>query len=178
MSKARVNSNWKFIPTPGHTSVVSLVSLTVSVSVSVPVSVFVFAFVLGFGSTSFAQSVNEKANEKPVNSKKSTVTTTITTTVSEGAGDDDTSKTNETVLTATFGTKSTSGSSGLAGCKTEELAKTLIKELKSDCSAWLKDRKSDLKDKYLTGSCQESCTDCSMGLRRCVVDGLVHYTSK
>jgi hypothetical protein len=81
----------------------------------------------------------------------------------------------ESEITAKFGSKATSG---MAGCKTEDLSQKLVRELKSDCSAWLKDRKTELKGKYLTGSCEESCDDCGMHLQRCSVNGVVRYTVK
>lgn len=81
----------------------------------------------------------------------------------------------ESEITAKFGSKATSG---MAGCKTEDLSQKLVRNLKSDCAAWLKDRKAELKGKYLTGSCEESCADCGMHLQRCVVDGVVRYTVK
>ena len=105
-------------------------------------------------------------------------TTTIITKESEGDDDDAipvpeiAEEPKESVKTATFGSK---GQSGTAGCKTEELSKGAIKDLKADCSAWVKDQKSELKSKFLTSSCDESCDDCGMSLRRCSVTGSVHY---
>ncbi|HVK61898.1 MAG TPA: hypothetical protein VM432_10125 [Bdellovibrionales bacterium] len=78
----------------------------------------------------------------------------------------------ETEMTATFGSTSTSG---LNGCKTEELSKDVIKELKSDCNAWVKDQKADLKDRFRTSKCEEKCSDCAASLRRCNVLGTVRY---
>ncbi len=46
----------------------------------------------------------------------------------------------ESELSASFGSTATTG---YAGCKTEELAKTAVKELKADCNAWIKDQKTD-----------------------------------
>jgi hypothetical protein len=81
----------------------------------------------------------------------------------------------ESEITAKFGSRATSG---MSGCKTDDLSQKLVRELKSDCSAWLKDRKAELKGKYLTGSCEESCDDCGMHLQRCSVNGAVRYTVK
>lgn len=104
-------------------------------------------------------------------------TTTITTVESEGEdwptdASPSPSPIQESEITATFGSKATTG---MAGCKTEELSKNVIKELKADCKAWLKDQKADLKNRYSTGVCEESCSDCSMGLQRCNVKGTVRY---
>lgn len=81
----------------------------------------------------------------------------------------------DAVKSVVFGSR---GQSGLAGCKTEDLSKTVVKDLKSDCSAWLKDQKTDLKSKYLSGSCEDQCEDCGMSLRRCHVVGTMHYLLK
>lgn len=115
--------------------------------------------------TAFAEEAVVKDGSK--SKSKKTITTTITTTENGEVSNDD-----DRVLTARFGA---TGGTGLAGCKTEELLKGLLKELKDDCSAWIKDRKADLKDKFLTGSCEEKCESCNRGLRRCHVEGLVHY---
>lgn len=110
------------------------------------------------------------------------ITRKRTTTVTEKEENiqEDESPTNaelpkESEITAKFGSKATSG---MSGCKTEELSQKLVRDLKSDCSAWLKDRKAELKGKYLTGSCDESCDDCGMHLQRCSVNGVVRYTIK
>jgi hypothetical protein len=111
---------------------------------------------------------------------KKTTTTTTTTDIDTGDDDDgddqaaaDTSdRPTESELTATFGAQATTG---YAGCKTEELAKAAIKELKSDCNAWIKDQKTDLKANYRTGVCEEKCSDCQAGLRRCNVVGTIRY---
>lgn len=106
-------------------------------------------------------------------------TTTITTVETEGATDDEATPapTSETItddeLTNVFGPTATTG---MTGCKTEELAKSAVRELKSDCGAWLKDQKSQLRDRYVTGTCEEQCSDCQMHLRRCAVKGMVRYS--
>jgi hypothetical protein len=64
---------------------------------------------------------------------------------------------------------------GPTQCKTEAIAKEAVKDLKSECNTWIKERKNDLGAKFLTGTCNDSCTDCTMGLKRCQVNGLVHY---
>jgi hypothetical protein len=111
-------------------------------------------------------------------------TTTVITKESEGDQDGDvvapiadpvSAEPKESVKTATFGSK---GQSGTAGCKTDDLAKSAVKDLKTDCSAWVKDQKSELKGKFLTSSCDESCDDCGMSLRRCSVTGAIHYLLK
>lgn len=114
--------------------------------------------------------------EAPAHVKK----TTITVKESEKDGDDEpspspTPEEKERVKTATFGSKSQTGT---LGCKTEDLIKDVIKGLKADCTAWVKDQKADLKTRYLTSSCEESCADCGMGLQRCTVVGTVHYFIK
>ena len=64
---------------------------------------------------------------------------------------------------------------GPTACKTQDLARELIRDLKVECNAWLKERKADLGSKYQTGTCGEECTDCTMGLKRCSVNGVAHY---
>lgn len=110
--------------------------------------------------------------------KTTTTTTTVETTTIESDGVEEEAASTETTakddeITTVFGSTATTG---LAGCKTEELSKTTVRDLKSDCSAWMKDQKAQLKDKYLTGTCEEQCSDCSMGLRRCSVKGSVRYS--
>lgn len=107
---------------------------------------------------------------------------TITIKESEGTTDDDKPASTgpvteevEKVKTATFGSRS---QSGMAGCKTEELLKDAIKDLKADCGAWVKDQKAELKSRFLTSSCEEICDDCGTGLRRCHVLGTISYVLK
>lgn len=106
-------------------------------------------------------------------------TTTVTEVESEGEDEttEDPSATptpvTESEITTKFGSKATTGT---AGCKTEELAKGVVRDLKSDCAAWLKDQKSQLKGRYLTGTCEEDCNDCGMSLQRCNVNGTVRYS--
>lgn len=64
---------------------------------------------------------------------------------------------------------------GPTACKTQDLAKELVRDLKAECQTWLKERKSDLGTKYQTGTCSEQCSDCTMGLKRCSVAGEAHY---
>jgi hypothetical protein len=64
---------------------------------------------------------------------------------------------------------------GPTACKTSDLAKELVKDLKGECQVWVKERKADLGTKYQTGTCSEKCSDCTMGLKRCSVAGVVHY---
>lgn len=110
-------------------------------------------------------------------------TTTITTIEAESDDVDDEelpdnqgAPEREGVMTAVFG--GSSGQSGLAGCKTDNLSKNLIKDLKADCQAWVKDQKAELKKRFLTSSCEESCEDCGMSLKRCHVNGTVKYLLK
>ena len=65
---------------------------------------------------------------------------------------------------------------GPTACKTQDIAREMIRELKTECNTWLKERKSDLGSKYQTGTCGEECTDCTMGLKRCSVNGVAHYS--
>lgn len=109
-------------------------------------------------------------------------TTTITVKESEGNADDDKPTSTgpvteevEKVKTATFGARS---QTGMAGCKTDEVLKDAIKDLKADCGAWVKDQKSELKSRFLTSSCEEICDDCGMSLRRCTVLGTISYVLK
>lgn len=125
-----------------------------------------------FGSTAFAQSGSTKVRKQ---------TTTIITKESESDVDEEEVKTEptteprENVKTVTFGSRNQSGT---AGCKTEALSKPLIKDLKADCNAWVKDQKAELKSRFQTSSCEESCSDCGMSLQRCNVIGTVHYIVK
>lgn len=124
-----------------------------------------------------AASANAEAVKKV---KKSS--TTITTVESEGEDDGDTAapaaptaEPTEKEITAVFGSKS---QSGMAGCKTEDAKKQVVKDLKGDCNAWIKDQKADLKSRYLTSSCEEKCEDCGMSLLRCSVVGTIRYIVK
>lgn len=78
----------------------------------------------------------------------------------------------ETEISTIFGSKATTST---AGCKTEELNKGVIRDLKGDCKAWVKDQKADLKKRFRTSTCEESCTDCGVSLQRCTVTGTVRY---
>jgi hypothetical protein len=109
-------------------------------------------------------------------------TTTVISSESESDGEDlsaDVTKPigepTEKEMSAVFGSKS---QTGMAGCKTEELRKSAVKDLKGDCNAWIKDQKADLKSRYLNSSCEEKCEDCGMSLQRCFVTGTIHYTVK
>ena len=64
---------------------------------------------------------------------------------------------------------------GPTSCKVQDLAKEQVRDLKTECQAWLKERKADLGTKYQTGTCSEKCSDCTMGLKRCSVQGEAHY---
>lgn len=75
-------------------------------------------------------------------------------------------------LTQTFGSTATTGT---AGCKTEALSKSVIKDLKRECADWAKEQKSDLGKNYLGNTCEDSCDDCGMSLVRCKVTGTVRY---
>lgn len=112
--------------------------------------------------------------------------TTVTTTQSNTEGDEYSesalapavttatysNEISESEVSTVFGSQATSG---LAGCKTEELSKGVVKGLKDDCRAWVKDQKGDLGRRFLTSSCEETCTDCGMSLERCNVTGTVRY---
>ena len=110
-----------------------------------------------------------------------TMTTTTTTTHDhDDVADDDSDSVYvddlepiDRIVEETFGSRS---GSGMTGCKTEDRANDTIKGLKSDCNAWIKDRKAELKDKFVTASCKEKCDDCGMSMQRCAVTGIVHYT--
>ena len=64
---------------------------------------------------------------------------------------------------------------GPSQCKTQDLSKEVAKELRAECDGWVKERKADLGNKYITGTCTEACEECNMGLRRCSYKGTVHY---
>lgn len=108
-------------------------------------------------------------------------TTTITTVDEDGddiafdpvsTSTSTTTEVQEGEVTTTFGSKATSGT---AGCKTEELNKAVVRDLKSDCKAWVKDQRADLKGKFHTSTCEEQCSDCGMSLQRCNVVGSIKY---
>ena len=85
------------------------------------------------------------------------------------------SKSGEKTVEETFGPPSGSGTSD---CKTAEIATSSLAGFKNECNAWIKERKTDLKDHFLTGACKEKCDECGMTLKRCSVTGSVHYTVK
>ena len=129
--------------------------------------------------TAFAISVPAYSESKTT-VKKTTVTSVETE--SDGAAAPEQSEPSggnnierESSITAQFGSK---GGTGTTGCKTEDLSKSVIKDLKADCNAWVKDQKAELKTRFLTSSCQESCEDCTMNLKRCSVTGTVRYQLK
>jgi hypothetical protein len=78
----------------------------------------------------------------------------------------------ETEMSQTFGSKATTG---MAGCKTEVLSKDVIKDLKRECSTWVKEQKKDLGKNYLGNTCEDSCDDCGMNLVRCKITGTIRY---
>jgi hypothetical protein len=101
--------------------------------------------------------------------------TTITTTTTEGENPAVTptpESSKDFLVTKTFGSKAQSGTTG---CKTEELSQQIVRDLESQCNVWIKKQKGELKKKYQTGTCEESCNDCGMSLKRCNVTGTVHY---
>lgn len=134
---------------------------------------------LAFLSLAFAViSPFTRAHGAPAKVRKQT--TTITIKESEGT-DDENEKPVETdhrtedvenTKTATFGAR---GQTGLAGCKTDDVLKSAVKDLKADCRAWINDQKKELKSRFLTSSCEELCDDCGMSLRRCHVLGTISY---
>lgn len=65
---------------------------------------------------------------------------------------------------------------GPSSCKTGPALKDAAGELKTECNSWIKERKADLKEKFLTGTCTEDYDDCGSGLKRCTVKGVVHYS--
>ena len=108
--------------------------------------------------------------------KTSTSTTTITTTNTEGMAGTPTPTPDpikEFLVSKTFGSK---GQSGTTGCKTEELSDKKTEELEATCNTWIKTQKLHLKGKFQTGTCDESCDDCGMSLKRCSVTAVVHYS--
>lgn len=78
----------------------------------------------------------------------------------------------ETTMSQVFGSKAVTG---MAGCKTEALSKDVIKDLKKECAAWVKEQKADLGKNYLGNTCEDSCDDCDMSLVRCKVTGTIRY---
>jgi hypothetical protein len=80
--------------------------------------------------------------------------------------------TQDFLMSKTFGSKATSG---LSGCKTEEASKDVLKDLNTQCMAWMNDKHAEMKEKYVTGTCEESCSDCGMSMQRCSMKGVIHY---
>ncbi len=78
----------------------------------------------------------------------------------------------ESEISTVFGSQAMSG---LAGCKTEELSRPVLKGLRSDCQAWIKDQRSELGKRFLTSVCEDACSDCGVSLQRCTVTGVVRY---
>jgi len=129
------------------------------------------------------------AASAPTSAAGTTTTTTVTTTTTSGpapavpaapAAANATVRAeapkpleNDFIITTTFGSKATSGT---AGCKTAALVENTVRDLKVQCNNWLKERKTELKNKFHTGTCQETCSDCGMSLQRCNVTGTVHYS--
>lgn len=112
---------------------------------------------------------------------KSKMTTTVESTElsdpdGEGVGEilttSTTNEISESEISTVFGSQAMTG---LAGCKTEELSRPVLKGLRSDCQAWIKDQRSDLGKRYLTSTCEDSCSDCGMSLQRCTVTGTIRY---
>jgi hypothetical protein len=145
------------------------------IDLDLPIQVLFVLIALAFMIAMQTAHAQETSDEETV-----TTTTTTKTVKRKGSTAAPPSESSETgaggkdfIVTAKFGSTATSG---LAGCKTEALSKDVIKGLKSDCSAWLNDRKAELKNKFHTGTCQEQCSDCGMSLVRCTVTGEVHYS--
>lgn len=142
------------------------------VSLFLPLLLVLFSFLTAIGPTTASAEAAKKVKK---------TSTTVTTVESEGEEETPaggvTTETRETEssVTAKFGSKATSGTTG---CKTEDLAKSVIKDLKADCNAWVKDQKAELKGRFLTSICEESCEDCGMSLKRCSVNGTVKYLLK
>jgi hypothetical protein len=132
--------------------------------------------VLAFETAHAEEAVEESLNDGTITTTTNTVTTK---TVKRGApaatatpDENKAAKPEDFIVTSTFGSLT---GQGMHGCKSEALSKDAVKELKTECSAWMKERKAELKAKYQTGTCQEECNDCGMGLKRCAVNGVVHY---
>lgn len=67
---------------------------------------------------------------------------------------------------------------GPTECKMAAAAKEALKEYKSECEGWLKERRKELKDKYQTGTCADQMDACSVGGvtgKTGTVQGVVHY---
>jgi hypothetical protein len=79
------------------------------------------------------------------------------------------------IINHTFGSKD---GSGTADCKTSADSKDVVKDLKAECKEWIKEQKGDLKGKYMSSACEQDCADCGMSLKRCAVNGVIHYRSR
>jgi hypothetical protein len=122
-----------------------------------------------------AQSGRHGSKKHATSTPSPTPTPSASPTPAPKSGASAESQNGEKTIEETFGPQSGSGTSD---CKTADLAKSSIAGFKNDCNAWIKERKSDLKDHFLTGACKEKCDDCGMSLKRCSVTGSVHYTVK
>lgn len=66
---------------------------------------------------------------------------------------------------------------GPTKCVITELTSKEAKPLKTECESWVKERKTELGSKYLTGTCNQSCRTCekNTSLKQCSIKGEVHY---
>jgi hypothetical protein len=67
---------------------------------------------------------------------------------------------------------------GPTSCLASNLIDSKKDELVEKCQSWTDSKKAELKKRYRTSTCEDSCNDCSTGLKRCEVNGVVHYKSK
>jgi hypothetical protein len=69
---------------------------------------------------------------------------------------------------------------GPTKCVIEENLDNEKRGLKKECENWVKERKTDLGNKFLTSTCSPECTPCPKNeiLRHCTFRGEVHYSIK
>src|SRR5438445_200881 len=69
---------------------------------------------------------------------------------------------------------------GPSKCVIDENIEKEKQVLKKECNECIKERKADLAEKFLTGTCNPECGPCPKNevLRRCTYKGEVHYSVK
>jgi hypothetical protein len=64
---------------------------------------------------------------------------------------------------------------GPSECLSNQVLTAAVSELKSQCDTWLATQKSQLADRFVTGTCSKRCEPCPNGQEKCTYLGEVHY---
>lgn len=64
---------------------------------------------------------------------------------------------------------------GPSECLSNQVLTTAVGELKSQCDAWLATQKTQLADRFVTGTCSKRCEPCPNGQDKCTYLGEAHY---